>query len=500
VGKGRLLIRADANVAMGTGHVMRCLALAQAWQDAGGNATFAMAQPSAWAGERLSRESTEVLEISGSAGSEEDAEQTAVLAGENAADWIVVDGYQFAANYQRTLKAAGFKTLFLDDYGHCESYCADFVLNQNASADEAAYRNREAHTRLLLGPQYCLLRREFNAWREWRREIAPAAHRVLVTMGGADPENFTGRALQALNSMAVNELEAVVVVGGSNMHSAALQPLAGAGKRITLRRDVLNMAELMAWADLAVSAAGTTCWEMCLMGLPALLIDLAANQTAVARELDRRGCAIRLGSSIDVSSEKIMERAEPLLKSVGDRQAMSRRCRELVDGKGAARVVSALSNTSLHLRPAQEEDARLLWEWANDPQVRAASFSSAPIPWSTHAAWFAERRRENHLRIWIAEDDWGTPVGQIRFDQHAGGDAEIDISVARELRGQGLGVELIRQAMQSLWSATSCVRLHAFVKPENVVSVKAFEKGGFRRVGMGEVQGNEAVHLIYEAT
>lgn len=460
---------------------------------------FAMADPSAWARERLLKESVRTVEISAAPGTEEDARQVAELARQHTAACVVVDGYRFGADYQRTLKSAGFKILFMDDYGHAGHYAADFVLNQNVSADESAYEQREPYTRLLLGPRYCLLRREFNAWKGWRREIAPSGHRVLVTMGGSDPENFTERAIAALSLIENDKLEATVIVGGNNARSELLgRVAAGVEKEIVLRRDVSNMAGLMVWADVAVSAAGSTCWEICRLGLPALLIDLAENQTPLARELDRRGCAIHCGGPRDVSCEKLALQVKRLLRSSEDRQAMSLRCQELVDGEGARRVVSALHGIELHIRPAQENDSRLLWEWANEPQVRAASFSSAPIPWATHVAWFADKLRQDKCHMFIAEDDVGRPIGQIRFDTRSDGDSEIDVSIAKAWRGRGLAVPLIRQAARLVLNGGGHARLHAFVKPENVASVQAFEKGGFKRVGIDQVQGHAAIHLIYE--
>jgi UDP-2,4-diacetamido-2,4,6-trideoxy-beta-L-altropyranose hydrolase len=337
-----LLIRADASVAMGTGHVMRCLALAQSWQDGGGRAVFAMATPPALLRDRLSQESIEVREISASAGSSDDAHATATLARDCRAVWIAVDGYHFGADYQQSLRSEGVKVLFLDDYGHAAYYTGDIVLNQNLSAEESTYKNRESYTRLLLGPEYCLLRREFSGYRNWKREITPAGARVLITMGGSDPENFTERAISALNLAGDQRLEAAVVAGSNNAQLEPLERISKAGKNITLHRSVINMAALMEWADVAISAAGTTCWELCLMGLPSLLVDLAENQISVARELNRRGCAIHLGNSRDVSAEKIAEQLRALLNSQRLRQAMSERCRGLVDGRGAQRVVAAL--------------------------------------------------------------------------------------------------------------------------------------------------------------
>jgi UDP-2,4-diacetamido-2,4,6-trideoxy-beta-L-altropyranose hydrolase len=337
-----LLLRADAGLAMGTGHVMRCLALAQAWQDAGGRAVFAMATPPASLRDRLSEESIEVLEIPALAGSGDDADLTAVFARVHAATWIVVDGYHFGAHYQQSLKSEAVKVLFLDDYGHSAHYFADVVLNQNLCAEESAYKNRESYTRVLLGPQYCLLRREFGGYRNWNKEVSTVGARVLITMGGSDPENFTGRAISAINLLADRRLEATVVAGSNNAQFESLERMAKAGKNITLYRNISNMAELMARSDMAISAAGTTCWELCLMGLPALLVDLAENQTPVARELNRRGCAIHLGNSHEVSAEKIAEQLKNLLLSKQSRDTMSQRCRGLIDGHGAQRVVAAL--------------------------------------------------------------------------------------------------------------------------------------------------------------
>jgi RimJ/RimL family protein N-acetyltransferase len=276
--------------------------------------------------------------------------------------------------------------------------------------------------------------------------------------------------------------------------------VAGVGKKkIVLRRDVSNMAELMAWADVAISAAGTTCWEMCLMGLPALLVDLAENQTRVARELDRRGCAIHLGGSHDFSAEKIVEQGGRLLRSQEDRQAMSLRCRELVDEKGARRVVSALRGVELFLRPAQEKDSHLLWVWANDPGVRAAAFSSTPIPWEQHEAWFTSKMGDPDCHLLIAEDGQGRAIGQLRTDWRSSEDAYIDVSVSSECRGEGYGRKLIGQGVNRVLAERRSARLHAFVKPENRASRRSFESAGFGSLGEEYVNGHLAIHYVRTA-
>jgi UDP-2,4-diacetamido-2,4,6-trideoxy-beta-L-altropyranose hydrolase len=336
-------MRADASVAMGTGHAMRCFALAQAWRDAGGRAVFAMAQATPAIDARLQRESIEVARLKVEPGSADDAQETIALARKKKACWVVVDGYCFGADYQAALKRAALRVLFIDDNGHAGHYSADLVLNQNAHASQALYPSRDASTRLLLGPRFAMLRREFTEWRGWNREIRAVACRVLVTMGGSDPDNLTDRVVEAI--LAVPGVNATVVVGGSNPHLPRLQELvAGAQRDVQLVENVMNMPELMSNSDAAISAAGTTSLEMCSLGLPALLIELANNQRSAAEELSRRGAAINLGEGAEASPRVLAEHLVRLLASPETRKTMSETGRKLVDGLGAERVVAELND------------------------------------------------------------------------------------------------------------------------------------------------------------
>jgi UDP-2,4-diacetamido-2,4,6-trideoxy-beta-L-altropyranose hydrolase len=337
-----LLVRCDSSVSIGTGHAMRCLALAQAWQDAGGRAVFAMAEATPAVEERLQRESMGVARLKAEPGSAGDWKETIALALGKQASWVVVDGYVFGADYQAGLKSAGLKVLFVDDNGHAGHYSADLVLNQNAYAKEELYGSREHSTKILLGPRYALLRREFAAWRGWKREIPAVARKVLVTMGGSDPDNFTEKVVDGLCAITGESLQIRVLAGGSNPHTASLGQLDDRENSIQVIRDATDMPEQMSWAELAVAGAGSTCLEMCFMGLPALLIDLAENQTPIANEFARRGTAWHLGSSKTVTPGMVEAETRRVLSSVAERSAMSQRGRELVDGAGAERVVREL--------------------------------------------------------------------------------------------------------------------------------------------------------------
>lgn len=341
----KILIRVDASTQIGTGHVMRCLALAQAWQDTQGQPIFVMATSVPALEERLTSEGMEVVHLTVEPGSLDDAEKTAALAHQFEAHWVVVDGYHFKGEYQQILKQSKLRVLFLDDYGHTEHYYADVVLNQNISAEEEWYQNREPYTQLLLGTRYALLRQEFRQWQGWQRTIPPVAKKVLVTLGGADPDNVTLKVIQALQLVEVAELEAVVIVGGSNPHYETLE-IAVQDSRVPIRleRNVTNMPELMAWADVAISAGGSTCWELAFMGLPSILLILAENQRAIAPELDRQGVIINLSWHQDVAIEQIGLALQELIADRRKRETMSKKGRELVDGNGARRVVSEMVN------------------------------------------------------------------------------------------------------------------------------------------------------------
>ncbi|HZW30749.1 MAG TPA: UDP-2,4-diacetamido-2,4,6-trideoxy-beta-L-altropyranose hydrolase [Isosphaeraceae bacterium] len=341
-----LAIRADAGARMGTGHLMRCLALAQAWHDAGGSCVFLAAELPAALEDRLATEGMPVRRVRAEPGSAADAEQTARLARATGAAWVVVDGYGFGTSFQRALKQAGLWVLAHDDYGHCDHYHADLVLNQNLHAEEAPYRRREPSTRLLLGTDYVLLRREFLAYGDWERAIPGVGRKVLVTLGGADPENITERVIPALGMVPIEGLEAVVVVGGSNPHLNALRgTVARSGLRCELRVNVSDMAGLMAWADAAVTAGGSSVWELARLGVPALGIGRAPQETQLLRGAAARGMVIDLGFHRDVTPELIAVRLARLLRDPAERARLSQTSRRMVDGMGPRRVLQAMSET-----------------------------------------------------------------------------------------------------------------------------------------------------------
>jgi UDP-2,4-diacetamido-2,4,6-trideoxy-beta-L-altropyranose hydrolase len=338
-----LLIRTDASVQIGTGHLMRCLALSQAWQDAGGKVVFLMATKAPALEARLQSEGMKIVHLSVQPGSIDDAIQTSCYAHQVEADWIVVDGYHFGTNYQRIIKNQKCRLLLIDDLGNFEYYYADLILNQNIYAHEELYGNREPYTQLLLGTRYALLRREFLKWRGWKREIPEVARKVLVTMGGSDPDNVTLKVIQALQQVDMDGLEAIVVVGGINPHHEELQAAVQDSRfPIRLESNVTDMPELMAWADVAVSAGGSVIWELAFMGVPIIGLSRAEQEEVLLQRSTQSGISVNLGGYHNVRPGWICEVLTGLAHSKEQRLAMSRAGRSLVDEFGPDRVINSM--------------------------------------------------------------------------------------------------------------------------------------------------------------
>ncbi|MBU0457819.1 UDP-2,4-diacetamido-2,4,6-trideoxy-beta-L-altropyranose hydrolase [Patescibacteria group bacterium] len=335
-----ILFRTDASTTIGTGHVMRCLALAQEALDQGHKAIFLMLPGADHLKERLTEEGCEVIELKSSRASTGDIKETAELFKESGALCAVVDGYAFGDDYQKGLKEAGVRFLLIDDYGHAKKYSADFILNQNAYAKEleSIYSDRPDDCELLLGHEFVLFRREFKNANPTEK-VPEKAKKILVTLGGGDPDNITLRIVQLLKQVA--DLDVTVVVGSAHEHLDQIKSEAQGMKVIC---DAHNMEELITEADLAIAAGGTTSYELAFMGVPALMFIFADNQIRVAEDLDRRGVVKSLGWARECSNEEFLASLRAILADQGLRQRMSETGKSLIDGGGTKRVLDKLLN------------------------------------------------------------------------------------------------------------------------------------------------------------
>jgi UDP-2,4-diacetamido-2,4,6-trideoxy-beta-L-altropyranose hydrolase len=339
-----LLLRADADAERGSGHVMRCLALVQAWRERGGAAVFLSHCDSRALRARILAAGAEFLPLAPEQSTEADLEATMASLAVLDSSFVVLDGYHFDVNYQHALRAGGHRLMVIDDTVRLPFYDTDILLNQNLGAARLEY-NCHGGTALLLGPAYALLRREFPSWRSRLHKVPQTARKILVTLGGSDPDNATLKVIQALRTLNRDSIRIRVVAGPANPHVDELRDAAVAFPgELELLTAVSDMASLMSWADLAVTGAGGTCWELACVGLPAVLLVIAENQRASAAELGAAGLVVNLGWHSDVSVECLANEINGLIDASSRRLCMSRRGKALVDGHGADRVAATLMN------------------------------------------------------------------------------------------------------------------------------------------------------------
>jgi UDP-2,4-diacetamido-2,4,6-trideoxy-beta-L-altropyranose hydrolase len=486
----RVLLRADASPTIGTGHVMRCLALAEALRARDAHVRLACADLTDALALRLSHHQITVERLAVEPASAGDLSATVAAAGATGDEWVVLDGYRFDTNFHAGLRSRGLRTLIFDDGGRLPAYEADIVVNANLYADPAWYRERRPDTRLLLGPRYAPLRGEFDAWRTWERPHRDVARRLLVTLGGADPRNATRYVLDAI-AMIDPPLEAVIVVGGSNPHAATLaEPARRLNARLVV--DPTEMPRLLAEAELAIASGGTTALELAFMGLPALLLVAAENQRRAVGAFVAAGVAEAVA---DPDPAIIAERVGALANERRAREEMSRRGRELVDGGGAARVARAMAaTTEIALVPAGPEHRRLVWEWANDPTTRRSSFTSSPIPWDDHVRWYDERLRRDRPDLFIVVDRRSEPIGQVRLEIHDGR-GRMPINLAPSYRGHGYGSLIIDAGSNRLLDEPEVEAIDVYVRPDNEASIKAFRSADFTDAGMVMKDGQHVLRL-----
>lgn len=303
-----VLIRADASVNIGSGHLMRCLTLAEQLRSAGADVGFACREEAGNMNALLAANGYKTFCLSvgcGNDGQEHDADETRSAASElfpSGVDWLVVDHYQLGSSWERRMRCHASRIMAIDDLADRHHDC-DLLLDQNFYANQG-----ERYTGLLptectalLGPSYVLFRSEFATARDSLRSRTGVVKRILVFFGGSDPTNQTGNVLEALMEMKLPGVEVDVVVGYSNPNRTRIQEMCARLPGATYHCQVSNMAELIAHSDLGVGAGGSGMWERCYLGLPTVTVVFAENQVRTTEDVAAEGAIRYLGWSDQLS-------------------------------------------------------------------------------------------------------------------------------------------------------------------------------------------------------
>lgn len=350
----RLLVRADADERIGAGHLVRSLALAQAWRRRGGSVE-AMTTATPQADAFVAAAGIGDVPVPRRWPAAEDLAAVLQWIGraprEASGSWVVVDGYDFDVEYCSRIRAAGARVLAIDDMAHQARYDADVLLNQNLGAERLAPRYRGCGT-LLLGPRFALLRPEFSS-PVAPREYADSVSRILVTLGGARWDAPVATIVEAIARSGAGRRVKVVADAAGPLTVAAI----GAASRGAVTVDVLShapdMAELMAWADLAITGGGSTLWEVLRLGLPALAVVVAENQRDIAAAAAAAGAIDGAVALQDLAVDTLSARIAALDRDRERRTRIGRTGASIVDGRGADRVVDAMTSIRMSMPVAR---------------------------------------------------------------------------------------------------------------------------------------------------
>lgn len=494
----RIAFRVDSSAAIGTGHLMRCLTLAQRLREQGADVLFVMRD---LPGAMLKRPElagfecavlpppsgggcSDGLAHSAWLGTDQatDARETLAVLG-NGVDWMVVDHYAIDRQWHSVVRQRAAKIMVIDDIAD-RSHDCDLLLDQNLQNAPDRYSELVGYqAQTLLGPRYALLRDRFAELRP--RALAKRREkleRLLIFLGGVDAAGATLLALEAIQAAGIDNLQLDVVIGPANPDRDRIRHWCGSRPNVQLFEGGVELADLMLEADLSIGAAGSASWERCCMGLPTIVVTVAENQREGATALARAGAVIWAGDKDSIATANLAAILD-LFRFCPDHVfPLADAAAKLVDGEGCRRVVQEMIKPQIAIRRAGHTDCDMVWSWRNDEVTRRWSTNPQKIPLEDHRAWFAGALREERRVMVIGEDATG-PVGFVRFDL-AEMEATVSIFLSPERHGRGLGSALLTEALHWLKSTAPQVsEIKAHVVAGNQQSARMFEATGFARCG-----------------
>lgn len=356
-----VFIRTDASLQMGSGHVMRCLTLADELRQHGFDIKFICREhsgslvemiqgkgylvarlPQAEAGYKATIDDVTHASWLGCSWQHDAAETIEALGGVQP-EWLIIDHYAIDCRWEQKLRPHVGRIMVIDDLADRRHGC-DLLLDQNLHKNmDERYDGLVPETCLkLIGPKYSLLRPEFVEARKKSNVRDGVVRRFLIFFGGSDPSNETEKALEAILRINRPDIAVDVVVGEVNQRRLGLERLCASLPNTTYHCQIDNMAELMLNADLAIGAGGSSLWERCCLGLPSIIISIALNQVELARSAVKCGVADYMGEAGTISKDDLSRRIDHIIADPDLLKSISRSGMDLVDGNGSARVTDAM--------------------------------------------------------------------------------------------------------------------------------------------------------------
>lgn len=507
----RVLIRTDASIQIGSGHVMRCLTLADELKSQGAEVIFITRASPGSIPDVISKRGYELRLLPAPADTyqlkkddvahaswlgiswEQDAEETKLAISGSRPEWLIVDHYGIDARWHRELQNHTNQLMIIDDLADRPLDC-DIVLDQTYGRQRDDYQKWVTLScQMLLGSRYALLRPEFFELRSKaieKRNTLHGINRILVCMGGMDVDNVSAKVLEGLAIVDWPRKPFVdLVLGGKAPHLQQAIVLSEKENdlEISVSTDVTDMAERMLAADLAIGAGGSTSWERCCLGLPALTVISAENQQMVSHALSDKGATRLLGTSRQISAGDIKKNIEQLMQKPLKLQNMSQAGFGVTDGLGVKRTVLEMlppyskDRKPIRLKSVTVDDTDLLFDWQTRDETRRFAHNPAKPELEEHRNWVRNRVKQISSLTEIINHD-NDPAGVIRLDQVETGVYLISIYIAPEKYRLGIGKAALSYASRLLPEAEFRAEIHE----DNFASISLFTSMGFTHIGNGE--------------
>ncbi len=490
----KIAIRVDASKKIGTGHFMRCFTLGVALQKQGHFVRIVSRYMPEHLIEMITNNGLDfkLMNFRGydaqcgdlahsswlGVSQEVDAKDTLLSLNDKEWDCVVVDHYALDMKWEKILRESIKFVFVIDDLADRRHEC-DVLLDQNLYSDmKTRYVGKvPSHCKLLLGPNFALLRDDFLKMRKDAKLRDGNVNRLLVFFGGIDANNYTGQTINALVEYSFKELKVDVVLGRQHQYLKEIKAVCEEND-FNCFVETNRMAELMLKADMAIGAGGISLWERCCLGLPTLVVSTAENQYKQLVDSANDGLVYFIEDKTDFI-EKLNYHLRALIENNYLRKVISSKSLETVDGRGLFRIMKSLTQGSVKVKVATMEDAKRIFQWRNHSDIRKASKNKNEISWDEHFKWFTKQMQSDHCvppLIGYLDD---IAIGAVRFDIK-GDRAEVSIYLAPEKLGSGLGGSLLRSA--ELWLAENSeniIGIHANVLGENERSGQMFLNSGY---------------------
>jgi len=465
----KVFIFTEGGENIGFGHITRCLALAEAFEEKGVIPEFFVHGDKS-AEFLLKGKKYRIIDWI--------KRQQYVLNLINSQDLTIVDSYISDSSFYENLSRKRSGSLYIDDNARIPYPCG-YVVNGNIYGEKLKYK-RKQNSRYLLGPRYAILRKSF--WGAMKYRIRKKINNILITFGGADPKNLTPKVLESIIDN-YPDIHKRILIGPGFKNIKQIQRVADKKTHCIYNPDVKKIKKIMMLSDICISAGGQTLYELARIGIPTIAVAVGENQFNNVKEWERTGIIKYAGKWKDKSIvSKILQGFESYIP-YEKRVVCQDKGAGVIDGKGAKRICKfILDRLEIKMRKCRDADCYDLWKWRNHPDIRRMCFNSKKITYKEHKRWFKKSKEDKNATIYIAENTGGEKLGQVRFNlsQNKDGLAYININLNPIFIGRGLGCEIIKLATQQFIKSNKKVKdVFAEILSTNEASKRSFKKARF---------------------